>query len=94
MRKFKYGIMTLAASAAVFAPAGIASATGGPQDHNDGQCNGSINVASCFTVDNNELTLLQATVKCVGASIPIAVLGINQTSTCQDGSQVVRISPW
>jgi hypothetical protein len=94
MRKFKTGLIAVAASAALLVPAGIASATGGPKDHNDGQCNGSINVLSCFTIDDNELTLVDATVQCVGASIPIAVLGINQTSTCQDGKQVVRIGHW
>jgi hypothetical protein len=101
MRKFKMGLVTLAASAALLAPVGIASATtqGNPKNHNDGQCNDAvINVASCFTINDNELTLVEAELQCTGVTVPIALLGVNQTETCSSGSQqgnlIKRIGVW
>ncbi len=81
MRKFKMGLITLAASAALI-PAGIAQA-GGPKDHNDGQCNGSINVASCFTVNDNEIgTLGDITTYILGNCVGVAVPIVGQSAQC------------
>ena len=94
MSKFKTGLAVLATSAAVLAPAGIAGATaqGGPKDHDDGTCNGSINVLSCFTIDDNEVTLVDATLQCLGVNVPL--LSIGQNATCSNGAQIVRLGKW
>jgi hypothetical protein len=95
MRKLKMGLVTLAASAAVLAPVGIASATtqGGPKDHNDGTCNGSINVLSCFTINDNEVTLVDATLQCIG--VDVNLLAIGESRTCSNGgAQIVRLGSW
>jgi hypothetical protein len=95
MRKFKMGFVTLAASAALLVPAGIAGATaqGGPKDHNDGQCNGDIVVLSCFTIDDNEVTLAEATLQCIGVNVNL--LAIGESRTCSNGgAQIVRLGHW
>jgi hypothetical protein len=73
MRKFKMGLITLAASAALI-PAGLAQAN--PRDHNDGKCNGKINVLSCFTVNDNEIGNTEDITayiigNCVGVAVPV-----------------------
>ena len=94
MRKFKMGLVTLAASAALIVPAGAAMATsqGGPKDHNDGTCNGSINVLSCFTIDDNEVTVVDATLQCIG--VDVNLLSIGQQATCSNGAQIIRLGKW
>jgi hypothetical protein len=96
MRKFKMGLITLAASAAVLAPVGIASGStqGDPKNHNDGQCGDAlIVVLSCFTINDNEVTLAEAELQCIG--VDVNALAIGESRTCSNGgAQIVRLGKW
>jgi hypothetical protein len=92
MRKFKLGLVSLVASAAMFAPL-AATANAGTSGLLDLNCN----VIACFEIEDVasgnkiEVNAIQADVECNNLNlVQITALALNQTATCGENKVITR----